>query len=272
MLVPKASNIIDAPTQTLWVKGPFGSKYQGREVIRRDPVLGFQIYGSNFRTWREIDSMFRMSWDYELEGRLEFNTEDGSRDIGLRLLSEPKAYENDSTNGFDPHLTCDATLAVNAAAEDPYYSGELVVQEFVIPAKSGSVPNHFWMENDGDVDVWPSWTVSSVAANTKYTIPDFSFGSEEYGRGVADAAKTVPLPKLMAGEHIEVLTEPDEEYLTSSIDTNPWARTEGKDAVYPIPRGTPRTTVPFAWENATVGDVVRLKFRRKYSRPWGVTT
>lgn len=270
LLLPKVSNIIDAPITTLWVKSAFGSRYQGVQVKRRDPVLGFRVYSPNGdpAEWRDTDRAFRDSWDYEREGKLWFITDDDERYLSLRLLEEPKAYEGDPTGGYDPHYLSDGDVVITAAAENPYYVGAQVSMEYTVPSTSGTVDDFFYVDNDGDTDLWPWWACSSIADGTVWTLPDFSFDSEEYQRGSADSTRTVPLPYLKAGEHVTVLSEPDEEAIISVLDTNVWARWGGNGLLYPVPRNTPKTFVPVSWSNATVGDVIRLNYSRLYSRPW----
>lgn len=270
LLLPKASNIIDAPVQTLWVKGPFGSKYQGSQVQRRDPVLGFRTLGRDPDDWSNVDSRFRMSWDYDLEGKLHFVTKDGDRYLGLRLLEEPKAYEGDPGGGFSPLIRGDADVVITAAAENPYWVGEEVQQEYVVQSASGTVSDFFFVRNDGDCEMWPKWTASATKAGIQWTLPDWSYGSEEYQRGVKDSRRTVPLPKLILNEHVTAMSHPDEEYLISSLDTNPWARTNGMELIYPVPANTKKTFIPVSWTGAQPGDVIRLSYTRQYSRPWGV--
>lgn len=271
-LDPKASNIIDAPVQTLWVKGPFGSKYQGAQVQRRDPVLSFSIYGETVDEFLDNDSNFRMSWDYENEGYLEFIDEVNgtSRKLGLRLLEQPKAYEGDRGGGYAPQAYRDAQVIITAAAENPFYVGPDVVQEFVVPTSSGTVTDFFYMRNDGDTEMWPWWSMSASKAGLRWVVPDFSWGQEDFRRGVADAARSVAIPPLMLNEHVTAVSHPDEEYLLSSLDTNPWNRSNGNELQYPVPRWTPKTFVPVSWSGANPGDVIRLHKQCQYSRPWGV--
>jgi len=271
LLLPKPTHLIDAPAETYWVKSGTRQVYQNFSYTRRDPVIGFRIWSPDDQfSWRDIDSNFRLSWDYDKEGQLVFRTSEGSRSLGLRLLQEPVAYEDEATNGKDPHLLGDSTLVVTAAGENPLYVGDSVVQDYTIPA-DGSGSTTFIVENDGDTDMWLWWTATCTNANTTYTFPDYSWGSDEYARAATDASRTFTTPKMMAGEHFNLTSDPHEEMLLSSIDTNPWNRCKGNGLLYPVPRHTRQTPVPVSWTGAKAGDQVRLRYTKSYSRPFGVS-
>src|SRR5206468_781604 len=68
-------------------------------------------------------------------------------------------------------------------------------------------------------------------------MPDYSFGSEIHGRGIADIGKTVPIPTLLPGENTTIMWRPDMEWLISEWETSPWQRSPGLRHEYPIPPG-----------------------------------
>jgi hypothetical protein len=70
-----------------------------------------------------------------------------------------------------------------------------------------------------------------------WSLPDYSFGWEEYGRGVADAGKTVTLPLLAPGENVHVDSRPDTETIIAQNGAPVGNRWAGKDLEYPIPPG-----------------------------------
>lgn len=272
LLLPKPTKLYDAPTVTHWAQSAWKHVYQGFRIERREPVLGFQIWAGPKGTgqdWREIDSEFALSWEYDREGQLVFITDDGERSLGLRKLSEPISYEGNVENGYDPHLFADATVVINAAGENPLWVGEEVNITHVCTTTSGS--KTFTVANDGDTDLWLRWTASCSTANGRFTFPDRSWGSDEYGRAVADANRTWTTPKLLAGEHIDINSDPDEELMLSSMDTNPWNRCEGDGLRYPVPAHTKPTEVTVSWSGVSVGDSIMLSYTRMYTRPWGVS-
>lgn len=273
LLLPKPTKLYDAPTVTYWSQSAWKHVYQGFRLERREPVIGFQIWGGlggDARDWRDIDSEFSLSWEFEREGELVFITDDGERSLGLRKLSDPVCYEGEIENGRDPHLLADATVVINAAGENPLWKGELVTTDpFVCPTTSGSTT--FTVANDGNTDLWLRWTASATPAGARFTFPDYSFGNDEYGRAQADSGRTWTTPVLLAGEHIDVNADPDEELFLSSKGTNPWNRCEGNGLMYPIPPHTPPTELTVSWTGVAAGDSIGLQYQRMYTRPWGVS-
>ncbi|AYR03175.1 minor tail protein [Gordonia phage Octobien14] len=272
LLLPKPTKLYDAPTVTYWAQSAWKHVYQGFRIERREPVIGFQIWAGPYgtaRDWRDIDSDFSLAWEFEREGQLVFITDDGERSLGLRKLTEPTCYEGNIEQGKDPFMYADATVVMNTAGENPLWVGETVEIPFTCPTTSGSTT--FEIENDGNTDMWPRWTASCSKAGGRFVLPDWSFGSDAYGRAIEDQNRTWPTPVLLLNEHIDVNADPDEELLASSLGTNPWNRTEGNGLMYPIPAHTPKTQVPVSWSGVEPGDSIMLTYTRMYTRPWGVT-
>jgi len=270
-LLPNIAAMIDAPITTQWVKGPFGEKYEGFQVQNRKPVLGFRIRGETPADFRDIDSRFRKSWDYENEGFMRVITDDGVRDLYMRLFEQPDAYGGDASlgGGYDPHYLSDSQVVINAACENPFYVGSTITQDHDMSGSGTWTP---MIQNDGDQDMWLKYTILSNGNSLQVTLPDYSWGSEEFGRSVEDAARTVPVPKsggLRAGEHIDVDSDPQEELIVSDLDTNPWARMGGNTLLYPVPRWTDPTPVTISWTGAAAGDKIRVTYTPMYSRPFG---
>lgn len=270
LLLPKPTRIYDAPASTFWVKGGMKQVYQGMEYTRRDPILGFQIYAEDIDEWEDRDSRFRKSWDYDDEGYLLFRTDGGERRLYLRLLQEPEAYGGAiNEGGLDPHIWGDSALIVTAAAENPFFEGVPAEIPFVAPNTSGNftVP----IMNDGDVEMWPQWTASATQAGIKWSVPDYSWGSAEYNRAVADATRKWTMPALRANEHVDAMSDPSEELIISSLDTNVWNRCVGNGLLYPVPRYTKQTNITGSYTGAKVGDSIMLSYTPRYTRPWGVS-
>lgn len=281
LLLPNIADMFDTPISTQWVKSPFGEKYQGFRVQRRNPVLGFRIRGASTSEWERIDSDFRRSWDYDSEGFMRIISEDGYRDLHMRLLQHPDTYSGDAQlgGGYDPHWLSDAQIIINAACENPFYVGKTHTEDYTITSSSGS--HDFTVWNDGDVEKWVRWTIISQNNGLLVVLPDYSFGNDMFGAAVTDASKTVPVCAmkshvlsnggLLANEHVRVDTHPDSELILSDLDTNPWARMKGKSLVYPVPPHTMPTTLTVSWSGATSGDQVRLAHTDQYTRPWGLS-
>ena len=119
------------------------------------------------------------------------------------------------------------------AAELPFYVGKSDIYAYEIPGAGD-----FWFQmpyfNPSSVDIWPEWELSGGAI---WVLPDFSFGNECYGRGVADLGRTVPIPSLRPGEDVTVMSRPDIEWIISVWETDPSLRSPGIRHEYPIPPG-----------------------------------
>lgn len=270
MLLPNPTQLYDTPMAAFWAEGMGRRVFQGFQVDKREPQLGWQVWhggSGSADDWRLTDSLFRMAWSIDKRSRLEFETEDGVRYLDLQLLKEPESYVGDMSQGKDPHFQCDATIITKTTTPSPHWRRDAkpVVQDCT--GSSGSMT--FRIVNDGDVELWPVWTVSSVNAGTKWVLPDWSFGDEEYLRGVADAARTWTTPALLAGEHTKFDSDSSVEFADSNLATNVWGRCKGR-LLYPIPPHT-QVDVPVAYTNATAGDQCRLTYTVQYTRPWGVT-
>ena len=272
---PKPSGLIDAPLKTLWIKSAFGSKYQGYKVQRRDVVFSVQIYSTDSEDWRDIDSRFRMALGDNPDDQftLTYITSDGARSLKLRMLEQPKAYETADYEEHDPFIFGDSTLVVTAAAEQPYWDGGVQPSTAEHP-KFWTLPSGtsgsgvVWVENPGDVLIWPRWTVT---APSKWVLPDRSWGQDLYNHAAEDANRTVPLPTLLAGEDSDLDNNPQEEPIIAANGAPVWQRWGGKAILYPIPPHTPPTPVTVSVSGASAGATVVLELDRWYSRPWGVT-
>lgn len=256
-LAPGATKLLgDSPMKTMWLKSAFGQHYAGKKVQRRDPVFSVNIEGDDPDHWHEIDSAWRMAWDYDREGQLVATTADGPRTLGLRLLEDPKAWGEK-----DPHLTGESTVVMTTAAAQPHYLGDTVTSSWVLPsgtAGSGTVT----VSNPGDVSIWLQWVCSAPGT---WTLPDFSWQDDD------QATRTVKMPALGGGEHLTVDTYPEEELLISATRSLVWGRFRGNGLLFPVPPHTPPTALPVSVTGATPGAVVTVRQPRWYSRAWGVT-
>lgn len=264
-LNPRLTGAIDAPVKTLWLPGAFGQEAQGYRWERRDIVFAVQTYAQDPETWMTVDSAWRNAFDYVKESRIVYTTSAGSRWINVRMLEEPKSYEGDSEKGRSPFLVCDATIVMTVASELPFYVSDPLVYEWELP--SGGVPSGFvqlHVNNDSDVPVWPRWTLTGAA---NWTLPDFSWGSEEYGRGLQDSGRMVQLPNLAEYEDVVVDSDPRRQTIISANMANVQGRWKGQDLLYPIAPGAD-AAIPVSVDEAYSGAALRLEIPRWYTRPW----
>lgn len=266
-LNPKLSGAIDAPVKTLWLPGQFGEELQDRKWTRRDIVFSVQTFADDPETWMTIDSDWRNAWDYVKKTRLIYTTSAGQRWLDCRMLEEPKSYEGDTDRGKSPFLVCDSTITMTVASELPFYMTEPDVYEWSTPA-TGYTEFNIAIENDSDVEVYPRWVLTDQAT---WTLPDYSWGSNAYGRPYQDMGRTVELPRLGPGEGVVADADPRRQTLLAANMANVQGRWRGQDLLYPIaPRSSGEIAVSVA--DAPNGAALRLEIPKWYTRPWGRPT
>ena len=263
-LKPKLKGFIDAPVKSLWLPGAYGQTFVDFRWQRREIVFTVHIFADDgdAETWSTIDSSWRFAWDYVKETTIRFTTSDGYRDLKVRLLEEPQAYESDQWEGKDPHLYGESTMVMTVAAELPFFVGPSDFYEWEGVTASGRTS--FTLNVDCDVPVWPKWTLTD---QPRYRLPDFSWGNEEYGKGIADSGRTVVLPFLPKGAGCVADSDPRKQTLLAANRINLQGLWKGQDLLYPIAGGT-YTDIPVAVTDAVSGWSLRLEVPKWYTRPW----
>lgn len=269
-LARHSTGLFDAPFKTNWGKGMFGQRYESWSPQRRDVVATFHIMnpvtGDSFESdpdsWHLVHSRFRALFGRtpEEQATIEYTSTNGVRYLAVRLLQEAKSFQAQPFEGLDPHLLAYGTVMLTLAAEIPYYQG--LTQTFS-HSGSGSTSFNLPWTNPSTIPIWPQWFLTAPAT---WTLPDYSFGWEEYGRGVADAGKTVTLPALVSGENVHVDSRPDTETIIAENLAPVGNRWAGKDLEYPIQPGANVTavvsvTAPGSWE-------CELDLPRWYAEPF----
>lgn len=256
-LSPNVQQLIDAPVKTLWVPGPFGEEYAGKRVQRRDMVFSVQAENEDPDTWATTDSNWRWAWDYDEESTLTVTTSDGVRSLKVRLLEEPKAYDDK-----DPHLTSDAPTVMTVAAAFPYWTEP--DDEYTWETLDTDARHTFPVRNSGDVPVWLRWTLTAPGL---WKLPDFSWNNNMYARGVQDIGRSIALPLLVAGEHCSVDSDPRVQTIIAVNDSPVQHRWKGNDLLYPLMPGK-GGDIPVQVSAAAEGAALKLTVPRWFSRPW----
>lgn len=264
LLQPKLKGAIDAPVKSLWLPGAFGQTFVDFRWERREVIFTVTISADDgdAETWHSLDSKWRFAWDYSKETTVRFTTSDGYRELKLRMIEEPKTYESGDWEGKDPHLYAVSTVVMTTAAELPFFVGKSEVHEWSGSGSSGNTS--FQLAVDCDVPVWPRWTLSDRA---RWRLPDFSFGNEEYGRGITDIGRTVELPFLPQGAGCVADSDPRVQTLLAANRINLQGLWKGKDLLYPIAGGT-YSSIPVEVKDAVAGYACRLEIPKWYTRPW----
>lgn len=240
-LAPKSTGLFDSPIQSNWGVGPFGSffsswKHKAREVVWTmhimNPDTGTAI-DQDSDLWHSIYSRYRNMFHPEIECQVEYTSIDGERLLGLREVDGPKPFNSQNFEGSDPHLWSYGSVVQTMRAELPFYVGPSEQYGWETP---GSGSYWFWLPyyNPGSVAIWPEWDLDG---GVTWILPDYSFGTEARGRGRNDLGKTFPVPKLMPGENVTIMSRPDMELILSEWETPVLNRNPGFNLEYPIPPG-----------------------------------
>lgn len=264
----------DAPVKTIWHKTMFGQSFSGMEWERREQVWTVNIgYDPDWPIdperdpdeWHQLYDDWRQKFDYETPTQVVYGAPDGERVLYIQMIEKPKPFSTHSFEGKDPKLWKFGSVVMTTACEFPFYAGpsEKYQWEFAGVGTAWTLLPHY---NPSDVPIWPTFEVTD---NARYHIPDFSWGNEYYGRGLADTDKIVPTPLLATGESCDIHTRPDEETYQSANDAPVGLRAKGKDFEYPLPPGAGNDDgAVFMATDVVDGGVLTATYPRWYSSPF----
>lgn len=275
ILAPGSTGLFDMPIQTNWGTYGFGQFFQSWKPKRRDVVWTMNIInpdsGEKLKhdayLWHLIVSRWKAMFSTTKEATVVYTSMDGERRLGLRTLDTWRSFSTHNWEGIDPHHFAAGSVVQTMAAELPFYIGTPQVFEHETGPDSWFTFPYF---NPGTVDIWPEWELEWGA---KYVLPDYSFGQENYGRGVIDRGKTVPTPELIEGDgSVTVMTRPDMETYLSEQETPVYNRAAGKDFEYPIPPGDGESDPATGCVVRVIGGAgdmgIRLTLPRWYAEPF----
>lgn len=265
-LMPKLKGAVDAPVKSLWLPSSYGQTFVDFIWQRRDVVFTVNIFDDEGDpdVWEVIDSKWRFAFDYSKETTIRYTKNGNYRDLRVRLLEEPKAYESGSWEGKDPTLYACSTIVMTVAAELPFYVGPSDFYEWAEDGSSGRTT--IQLNVDNDVPVWPKWTLTDQA---RWTLPDFSWGNDDYGTGITDTGRTVTLPFLPSGAGCVADSDPRKQTLLAKNRMNLQGLWKGQDLYYPILGGT-YSEIPVSVTDAVDGFRLQLEVPKWYSRPWSL--
>lgn len=275
-LAPKSTGLFDMPLKTNWGPGIYGQRFRSWKPQRRDVV--WTVYIANPEdgegldddpdTWHAIYARWKAGIRAGFPITVIYTSVDGERRLTITPLEAPKSVSTLEFEGVDPHLwPFGSVVNTSATTELPFYVGpsEKYTWEF-----TGSGSTWLWLPyyNPATVECWAEWEITSEA---EWFLPDYSFGSEEYGRGPTDEGKTVRITPLIYGEDTTVYTRPDLETLVAANDNPVGNRMGGRDFEYPIPPGAgdpDKGCVVYARGIAS-GAALTLTLPRWHEEPFG---
>lgn len=277
-MAPMSQGLLDdAPVKTIWHKSMFGQTFSGMEWERRELIWTVNIgYGEPLDPdrdpdeWHALYSDWREMFSYTHDTRIIYGTGTDERVLNARLIEKPKPFSAYQFEGRDPKLWSFGSVVMTMACEIPFYVGKTETFEWEFSG-AGTFSTKLPFYNPSDVPIFPWYEVTDQA---RWHIPDYSWGSEMYGRGVADAEKVVTTPFLEEGESCQIQTRPDLETYQSENDAPVGLRANGKDFEYAILPGEgvgvddPADGATFAASEVVSGGALRAHFPRWYSSPY----
>lgn len=230
-----------------------GTKFISARLLERTITFKITIEnGSGFgETWRERDARWRRLWSHEQYSTLRVTTDEGSRNLKVRL------EEIDVDLDYDPHTNAATDVLMTVVADDPYWYGPDYVVNLVV-ATSASVTVQ--RTNPTGTPIFPIWVLEAPGS---WIVPDYDTSVTPIIK------KTVPLPALESGEHVVVNTDPAVRQLVSQNKTPVWARMNGVRFRNPIAPYTDSVTFNLRL-TASGPRTAQLRLPRPYTRPWGM--
>jgi len=265
ILSPKCAGLWDLPVETRWVTNAFGQRYQDYRFKKRTFPLTFLAYHVDKYTWADIATRLGWAFEYDGETRLRFTGPDGVRDLFVRKENQSTAFSAMQWESREPFLRGQSSEQFVLSAELPFYVGKPQTQEFHTEAAYAWFPFDFI--NEGDVPVWPRWTLTYDA---DWEVPDCSWGSGMLGRAIEDSGRTVPIPAADIRDGGQVYdSDPRQMTAVSENDTLVQGRWKGQDLRYPLIAGLrDQATVRFTNNVNPDGAHCRLTIPQWYSRPF----
>lgn len=207
-----------------------GSRFRGSRTKDRSIMWPIFVYGDSTQEWLDRDRAWWKSLRPDEPGVWEIIDPNG----GSRSLQCYFSDDNDKAFTLDPAQYGWAAYAIDLIADElPYWYGAAISREFVIAAGTeffltsggvvylspGDSTDEAQMTNPGDVDAWPTWTVTNA------------HGGMVLGVG----AGSVELPAMTHGEIWTIDTRPNEQTAFDALGVDHSDEVVWNPA--PIPRG-----------------------------------
>ncbi|WP_433661088.1 phage tail protein [Nocardia sp. CA-128927] len=262
----------ETATTTIWNATAYqiGADFGGLREEKFDFSLAFHVLGTPQLPWRHADSAFRQGFSFRRDSMVRVQIGDTQRRLPVRLGAKPRVKIVGDPNIHDYGL-----VVVPLIGAYPRWLEDDATSTFITATDTtgGGVETGFVTVANPlpiDYEIWPRWVFQGTAGIV-WTIPDFSWGSDEFDRAEIDADRKIVMPPLLAGEHIVIDTDrmARNGQANSSLDTEFYARMGGKRFVYPLPGRTPETRIPVSVTGAPIGAGIQVRCPRPWPRPWG---
>lgn len=263
----------DAPLTALYNSTAFqvGADFGGIREDKYDFILAFHVMGTDEISWEQIDSQFRLAWSARRDTTIWVTTENSRRSLPVRLVDKIKVKAIN-----DPISEQYGLVLVPLVGAYPRWIEAPLISTYITTTDTtGGGVETGYVEVDNplpyDYEINPQWVVQG-SAGIVWTIPDFSWGNDEYERAELDVARKIVMPPLIEGEHLLIETDKMARHgqVVSSLDTQVYARMNGKRFMYGLPGRTPRTQIPVSVTGAPIGAGIQVRCPRPWPRPWGL--
>ncbi|MFI6368713.1 phage tail protein [Nocardia sp. NPDC050630] len=264
----------DPPVTALYNSTAFqvGAEFGGIREEKYDFILAIHVMGTRQRPWRYVDSDFRKSFSFKRDSKLWVTTGDSRRHLPVRLGGKVKIKAV-----YDPDGEQYGLLLIPLVGAYPRWIEKPQPSTFVCQTDTtggGTETGYVTVSNPlpEDYEIWPQWRIQASADGMVVTLPDFSWGNDEFDRAEEDALRKVELAPLLLGEHLSIDTDKMaiNGQFNSSLDTEFYQRMGGRRFAYCIPGGTPETLVPVTVTGAPAGTGIQVLCPRPWPRPWGL--
>jgi len=249
-----------------------GATYGGYREEKYDFILAVHILGTKTMPWRYVDSAFRKSLSVKRDAKLWATTVDSRRHLPVRLGGKPKLKALN-----DPNSEQYGLLLLPLVGAYPRWIEEPHKEVFVCQTDTtggGTETGYVTVSNPlpEDYEIWIQWEIQASHAGMVVTLPDFSWGNDEFERAEEDALRKVELAPLLLNEHLKIDTDKmaRDGQFNSSLDTEFYQRMGGRRFAYHVPGNTPPTLVPITVTGAPAGTGIRVVCPRPWPRPWGL--
>lgn len=264
-----------APTDTIWNSTAYqiGATYGGDRNPRREIELDVEIIATRNSSWERNWSDWMRAWSTTEDCKLWYETPNSRRFLSVR-----PSKQADMAPRIDPIQLGHATVQMSLTAGDPWWYEDTVTSSYITTTDTmagGTENGHVNLSNPTPLEMWPMWVLQGNLG-IQWTIPDWSFGNDDFERATEDADRAILMAPLTTGEHLLIDTDPLAEngQFNSSLDTEFHQRMGGVRFMYQVPpySGTPEEPIvlPIAVTRAPIGAGIELRMRRAWPTPMGM--
>lgn len=227
-----------------------GARFVSHRVVER--TINFVVSienGEGLRqSWRHRDARWRRLWAYDDYSTIRVTTEDGVREIKVRMS------EIAVDTGYDPHVNQVTDVLMTVVADDPFWYGTEYVKAVYVNKKLSLTVED---ANPTGNPVFPVWVLEAPG---RWTLPDWS---------PKDPNRKVRIEHVPENAHLLVQTDPMKRQVVADNDLPVWQWMNGVRWRNPIPPYTDKVTFTVECESSEPR-LAQLRLARPYDRPWGV--